>query len=159
MSINIVAAVDVARGRVEARTPAGQPIDIAADPPHGDASAAGPKEALLASLAACTSMDVAAILTKKRQVIVDYEIAVSAESADDHPRVFTSIRVEHRVKGAVDAEAVRRSVELSSTRYCPVSAMLSRAVTIEHWYRLERPGEDAHEALVSVTGPGGHRVL
>jgi hypothetical protein len=54
---------------------------------------------------------------------------------------------------------VRRSVELSSTRYCPISAMLSRAVPIEHWYRLSRPDGDEVEVLVAVTGPSGHRVL
>ena len=38
-----------------------------ADPPMGDDSAAGPKEALLAALAGCTAMDVASLLRKKRQ--------------------------------------------------------------------------------------------
>lgn len=159
MPTSIVATVDVARGRVTCRTPDGQPIETAADPPHGDGTAADPKEALLAALAGCTSIDVATILGKKRQVIGSYEIGISAESGAEHPRVFTAISVEHRLTGDIDPEAVRRSVELSSTRYCPVSAMLSRAVAIEHWYRLERPNEAARQVLVSVTGPNGHRVL
>jgi putative redox protein len=116
-----------------------------------------PTEAVLATLAACTAMDVAAILRKKRQVAIDYQIAVSGEKAESDPQVYTSIVVEHRVVGAVEPEALRRSVELSATRYCPVSAMLSASVTIEHRYRLwpaERVG-DGVSALVTVTGPGG----
>ena len=159
VTTRIVATVDPARSRVDARTESGQPIAMDADPPEGEDSAAGPKEAILAALAGCTSMDVAAILRKKRQAVTAYEIAVSAESAAEHPKVFTSITVEHRVTGACDPEALRRSIELSSTRYCPVSAMLSKALTIEHWYRLTPPGGTPVEALVAVTGPDGSRVL
>ncbi len=159
MSTRIVATVDPARGRVDAHNDRGQLIAMDADPPEGDDSAAGPKEALLAALAGCTAMDVAAILRKKRQRAATYEIAVSAESAAEHPRVFTAITVEHRVGGDVEPEALRRSIELSSTRYCPVNAMLSRSVTIEHWYRLTDGDGASSEALVSVVGPAGHRVL
>lgn len=159
MSTSIIATVDPSRGRVDARTEQGQLIAMDGDPPHGDDAAAGPKEALLAALAGCTAIDVAAILRKKQQRASTYEIAVSAEAAEEHPRVFTSVTVEHRFTGEMEAEAIRRSIELSSTRYCPVSAMLSRAVTIEHWYRLVREEGDPVRALVAVTGPAGHRVL
>lgn len=160
MSTRILATVDPARSRVEARTAHDQPIAMDADPPEGDDAAAGPKEALLAALAGCTSMDVASILRKKRQSARTYEVAVSAESAAEHPKVFTAITVEHRVRGEVEAEALRRSIELSATRYCPVSAMLSRAVTIEHWYRLgDADGPHGEPVLVAVTGPTGSRVL
>ncbi len=57
-------------------------------------------------------------------------------------------------------DALRRSIELSSTRYCPVSAMLSAAVRIEHRYRLVGgDGEAEASALVAVTGPDGVRIL
>lgn len=120
-----------------------------------------PTETVLAALAACTAIDVASILRKKRQRVVDYQIAVSAERADEDPKVFLSIVVEHQVVGDVEAEAVRRSVELSATRYCPVSAMLSASVSIEHRYRLwagaERSG-DGLAARVAVTDPRGVRL-
>lgn len=159
MPTRIVATVDPSGGLVEARTDEGHRVVLDADPPEGRASAAGPKEALLAALAGCTAMDVASILRKKRQSATSYEIAVSGESAEDHPRVFTAVSVEHRVRGAVEPEALRRSIELSATRYCPVSAMLSRAVRIEHWYRLVGPDGVEVEALVAVTGPQGSQVL
>jgi len=157
MPTTIIATVDPSRSRVEARTSHAQVISMDADPPEGDDFAAGPKEALLAALAGCTSMDVASLLRKKRQVADTYEIEVSGESADAHPKVFTTITVEHRVSGAVKAEALRRSIELSATRYCPVSAMLSAVATIEHRYRLTADGT-SQTALVAVTGPDGSSV-
>jgi hypothetical protein len=59
----------------------------------------------------------------------------------------------------VDAEALRRSIELSSTRYCPINAMVSASATVEHWYRLNDPDLTGEAVLVAVTGPGGSRVL
>ena len=159
MTTSILATVDPARSRVKSRTGEAHTIAMDTDPPEGDSSAARPKEVLLSALAGCTSMDVASILRKKRQSATDYRVAVSGESAEEHPRVFTAITVEHRVTGEVEGEALRRSIELSSTRYCPVSAMLSASATIEHWYRLNDPDGTGEAVLVAVTGPGGSRVL
>ena len=119
----------------------------------------GPTESVLAALAACTSMDVGSILRKKRQPAAGYRIAVTAEKADEHPQVYTSIVIEHQVSGEVEPEALRRAIELSATSYCPVSAMLSHAVRIEHRYRLTREGREEVSALVAVTGPNGAQVI
>jgi putative redox protein len=159
MSIRILATVDPAHSRVDARTEDDHGVAMDAGPPEGQATAAEPKEVLLSALAGCTSMDVASILRKKRQVATSYEVAVSGESADEHPRVLRTITVEHRVAGDVQAEPLRRSIELSATRYCPVNAMLSASATIEHWYRLTRDDGSVVQALVAVTGPEGSRVL
>lgn len=158
MPTRISATVDPTRGATTATTDGGERVVMAADPPHGDGSAAGPKETLLAALAGCTAVDVVSILRKKQQSLAAYEIHVEAESASDHPRVFTLIVVEHRVSGAVTAEALRRSIELSATRYCPVSAMLSGTVRIEHRYRLTTADGSSAEGLAAVTGPEGARV-
>ena len=159
MSIRILATVDPAHSRVDARTEEDHRVAMDVGPPEGQGTAAEPKEVLLSALAGCTSMDVASILRKKRQVATSYEVAVSGESADDHPKVLRTITVEHRVAGDVTAEALRRSIELSATRYCPVNAMLSASATIEHWYRLTGDDGSVVEALVAVTGPEGSRVL
>ena len=118
-----------------------------------------PTESILASLAACTSMDVASILRKKRQPAATYRIAVTGEKRDDHPQVYTRIVVEHEVSGDVEPEALRRAVELSATTYCPVSAMLSHSVRMEHRYRLRQGEGDEVSALVAITGPEGSQVL
>lgn len=159
MSESIHATVDPTGCRTEARTPKGQPITLDADPPEGHDTAAGPKETVLAALAGCAAADVASILRKKRQAASTYEIDVRGESAVEHPRVFTSITIEHQVTGQVEPEALRRSIELSATRYCPVNAMLSTSVEVEHRYRLTTADGTQHQAVVARTGPSGIRVV
>lgn len=158
MSTQITATIDPARSLTIGRTDDDHEVRLDADPPEGDGAAASPKETLLAALAGCTGMDVASILRKKRQSATSYEIGVTGESGEEHPKVFTSIVVEHRVAGQVEAEALRRSIELSATRYCPVNAMLSATVTITHRYRLISTYGRSVEAVVAVTGPGGAEV-
>jgi putative redox protein len=160
-TVSIIATfVDPEQGsRVEAVTDTGfaASFDMA---PLASRAAATPTETVLAALAACASFDVVSILRKKRQRVVAYRIAVTGEKSDTHPKVYTSIVVEHQLVGDVDPEAARRSVELSATQYCPVSAMLSASVRIEHRYRVwavEGQGEGVG-AQVVVTGPGGAAV-
>ncbi|MGI8657448.1 MAG: OsmC family protein [Candidatus Limnocylindria bacterium] len=155
MATIIRASIEVDTSRVSARTERGAAFSMNVDA----GAAAGPKEALLASLAGCTGMDVVSILRKKRQRVVAYDIEVIGHSAEEHPRVFIAIGVEHRVHGEVTSEALRRSIELSATTYCPVNAMLSARATIEHRYRLTDAHGGSHEAVVAITGPDGIRVL
>jgi putative redox protein len=144
--------------RVDAVTGTG--FEMTFDTAGGGDHRAGPSptEAILAALAGCTSMDVGAILRKKRQPPESYRIAVTGQKRDEHPQVYTNIVIEHLVSGEVEPEALRRAVELSATTYCPVNAMLSHSVRIEHRYRLTRRAGDEVNALVVVTGPEGTEV-
>lgn len=102
---------------------------------------AGPRplELLLVGLAGCTAMDVASILKKKRQPFTGLQVRVSAERAEEHPRVYTHVHLEYVVQGeGVDPAAVERAIELSEAKYCPANAMLSHAAEITSSYRLER---------------------
>jgi hypothetical protein len=66
---------------------------------------------------------------------------VSAEQRDSQPAIYTRADVVHIVEGpAVDEASVRRAIELSSTKYCSVAAMLSAGtVEIHHRYRIVGP--------------------
>lgn len=145
--------------RVDAVTGTG--FELIFDTADAGADRAGPSptESILAALAACTSMDVVSILRKKRQPAASYRIAVTGEKADEHPQVYTGIVVEHEVAGDIEPEALRRAVELSATTYCPVSAMLSHSVRIEHRFRLTQGDGAEVSALVAITGPEGPQVL
>lgn len=155
ISTAVATFVDPSEGmRVDVVSGSGFPVSF--DTRATDQGGVGPSptDTVLAALAACTAMDVASIMRKKRQQIERYQIAVTAEKADEHPQVFTSIVVEHQIVGDVSAEAVRRSIELSATTYCPVSAMLSRSVPMEHRYRLQRTADAVSKGeLVVKTGP------
>lgn len=121
-----------------ARAPSGHELILDTNPgAGGHGRGIEPKEMLLVALAGCTGMDVIAILRKKRQVVTDYRVRVAATQRADHPKVYTQIVVQHIVSGpALDPGAVARAVELSETKYCSVSAMLSAACPITHQFRI-----------------------
>lgn len=103
----------------------------------GDNDGFGPIELIAIGLAGCTAMDVISILQKKRQDVTAFEVRTYTERAEEHPKVFTYIKVEYLVEGhAVDPVAVERAIELSTTKYCPAQAMLEKAVKIEHTYTI-----------------------
>ncbi len=90
-----------------------------------------PMEMLLAALAGCTGADVIDILRKKRQAVTRFELRVSGERTETHPRVYTAIEVTYVVTGhRVDPAAVRRAIELSEGKYCSVSAMLCKTAKL-----------------------------
>jgi putative redox protein len=96
-----------------------------------------PKELVLLALGGCTGSDVISILKKKRAEVDNLEIRLTAEQAEEHPRVFTKIHVEYVVTGHdVRPEEVARAIDLSETKYCSVSAMLRASVEITHSYRI-----------------------
>ena len=97
-----------------------------------------PMHLLLASLGACTAMDVISILRKMRQPVESYHVQVAGECAQEHPKVFTSITVRHIVTGEVDEERLARAIELSETRYCPAHAMLGATAEIRSEYEIHR---------------------
>jgi len=103
----------------------------------GSNGASKPLELVLMGLGGCTGMDVLSILKKMRVNLERFEMVLDAERAEEHPRVFTGIRVEYRVFGEnIDPEHVERAIALSRTKYCAVSAMLSKSVPIEFSYRI-----------------------
>ena len=96
-------------------------------------------ELLLIALGGCTGADVVSILEKKRQRVTAYEIEVRGERRAEHPRIYTSIEVVHRIRGhKVDPKAVAHAIELSETKYCSVSAMLAVAAKITTRLRNNR---------------------
>ena len=106
----------------------------------GSNSGSSPKELLLMALGGCTAMDVIPILKKKHTPFSGFEINLSANMQEEHPQVFTEIHLEYVVYGeGINPEDVERAIELSTTKYCSVSAMLKPTVKITHSYRIEKP--------------------
>ncbi len=86
-------------------------------------SAPTPMEMLLMAVAACSAVDVISILLKKRQDVTQYNVEITGERKDDHPRAFIRFHVNHIVYGRnVSEKAVADAVELSDTKYCSVAA-------------------------------------
>jgi putative redox protein len=97
-----------------------------------------PKELLLFALGGCTASDVVPILKKKRVPLDGLEVHVTANAREEHPQVFTDIHIEYVFYGNdINTIDVERAIDLSTTKYCVVSAMLKGNVQITHSYRIE----------------------
>ena len=137
------------------RTGSGHSVVL--DDAEGD-SGARPAELVPLALAGCAAMDVISILRKKRQDVSLYRVEALGHQRDDaDPHVFTGFEVTHIVEGPdIDEEAVRRSIELSATRYCTVGATLATGIAeIHHSYILRTRGVEL-VGEVGVTGPYRH---
>src|SRR5262252_8983008 len=86
----------------------------AAEHNGGQNSGPQPMEMLLVALASCAGMDILAILRKKRQEIRAYEIRVHGTRAEEYPKVFLEITIEHIFTGNnIKPEAVERAIQLT----------------------------------------------
>jgi len=94
---------------------------------------ANPVQALLATIVACSAMDVVEILRKKRQVLTAYEVRMSGERAAHHPRRFLTLHYVHRLTGrGLKRKAVEDALALSLEKYCSVSHCLRPDLAITH---------------------------
>ncbi len=102
-----------------------------------DKSGNGPMELVLIGLCGCTAVDVASILTKKRERFTSLEVRAQAQRASQPPSVYTEIKLTYRVGGPVARKSVEDAVRLSQEKYCSVSAMLQATAKITAQIELE----------------------
>ena len=96
-----------------------------------------PMEAVLLGAGGCSAIDVVSILEKGRQAITGCEAELSAERAENPPRVFTHIHLNFVVTGReLPEKQVARAVELSMKKYCSVIKMLEKAVEISSSFEI-----------------------
>jgi len=121
-----------------AYTPEGS-FDLDADQRvGGQGKGVRPIKLVLVSLAGCSAMDVVSIMRKKRQHVTDMTVRVNAEQhVADWPHVYTEAEIHYTVTGrGIDPEALRRAIELSETKYCPVIAMLRKQMPIVSTFEI-----------------------
>ncbi len=96
-----------------------------------------PMEMLLMSAGACSSVDVVSILQKAKQQVTHCRVVLSGERVDSVPRVFDKIHLHFEVTGFnVSEKHVERAVNLSAEKYCSVSIMLQKAMTVTHSFAV-----------------------
>jgi putative redox protein len=122
-------------------------VALGADPEvGGNNDGLRPMELIAVGLAGCTAMDVISILMKKRQHVTGFEVRVHADTAQNHPKVFTHVVIDYILRGRrIDPAAVERSIELSEIKYCPAQGILASVVPIRHEYHIVE--EDAAPAV------------
>ena len=103
----------------------------------GDNLGVRPMEMLLLGVAGCTMIDVVTTLKKMRQELTNCETRLSAERADEHPKVFTDIHIQFIVKGQdLDPKKVEKAITLSAEKYCSASIMLGKTASITHDFEI-----------------------
>jgi putative redox protein len=135
----------------------GYEVPLGAEPEEGGAKDGfEPIELMAVSLAGCTAMDVISILTKKKQIVTDFEVKVKTERATEFPKVFTHAVITYLVTGHnVDEAGVVRSMELSATTYCPAQAMLGKVFPIDLVYEIY---EDEGNGKKRLTKQGVYKL-
>jgi len=116
----------------------------------------GPSQLMLAALGGCTGMDAVSVMTKKRVAFEEYRVEVVGQQREAYPQSYTSITVEHIVRGEdVDDKAVARAIELSARKYCMVGATIASGdCTINHRMRVtDSSGERTCDCI--TVGPRG----
>lgn len=102
----------------------------------GNDTAPSPMELVLHALVGCTGVDVINILTKMQQPVTKLTVAVEAERAEEHPRIYTRLHVKYTIHGELDEKKVKRAIGLSEKTYCSVTAMLSPPAQITSSYEI-----------------------
>jgi len=96
-----------------------------------------PMEMLLLGMGGCTTIDVMSMLKKMREEVHDCRAEISAERADDHPKVFTKIHIHFVVEGVnLDEKKVGKAIGLSADKYCSASIMLGKTAAVTHDFEI-----------------------
>ena len=96
-----------------------------------------PMEMLLLGMAGCTMIDVVSTLKKMREDLVDCQTQVSADRAEEYPKVFTNIHVHFILRGKkLDPSNVDKAIKLSAEKYCSASIMIGKTSIITHDYEI-----------------------
>jgi len=98
-----------------------------------------PKGLVLVALAGCSGMDIISILKKMRAEPDTFNIKVSGELNDGHPKIYKNILITYIFKGdKVTEEKAKKAIDLSLDKYCSVSAMIKGTVNIDYKIIIEK---------------------
>lgn len=101
-------------------------------PEDGPSAGPSPKKMMLASLAACTGIDVVSILAKMKVDHTHFTISTRAMLTEDHPKIYSSVYIIYSIRVAKEDELkVRKAVDLSVEKYCGVMAMFEKFAKVD----------------------------
>ena len=104
----------------------------------GHNAGARPMEMLLMGLAGCSAIDVILILKKQKQVIDDFRLKVDGlREKDAVPAPFKKIHLTYLLKGQLDADKVRRAIDLSMDKYCSATAQFRPSTEISYSFEIQ----------------------
>ena len=97
-----------------------------------------PMEMLLLGMGGCSTIDVVSTLKKMRQQVHDCRAEISAERAQQHPKIFTKIHMHFVLTGInLNQKKVGKAISLSADKYCSASIMLGKSAHITHDFIIQ----------------------
>jgi putative redox protein len=96
-----------------------------------------PMEVVLMGIAGCATMDILAILKKKRVNLAGFDLVVEAQRADEHPQVYTEINFHFTFSGkGIQSKDIDRAIQLTDEKYCGATAMIKPQVKVTYQYKI-----------------------
>jgi putative redox protein len=125
--------------RLAAHAGSNAPVYTDSPPPFGGGEGYTPTELFLISLATCSGSTIVSLLRKKRKTVVSFKMKAEGFKREAHPKIFEKVilRCELVSPDATD-EDMRRCIELTEEKYCPVWGMVRGNVRIECDYIIKQ---------------------
>ncbi len=99
-----------------------------------------PKLLMLSALGGCTAMDIVAILKKMRIDIEGLNVIVEGDLTEEYPKHFFKMHVIYEFKGKdLPVDKLQKAIDLSSEKYCGVSAVYRKAMEMTSEIRILEP--------------------
>ena len=107
-------------------------IDLAEEAGGNDAGPR-PKKLMLVAAAGCSGLDVIEMVRKMRIDIKEFDIRIDAESTDEHPIHYSSMKIIYEFKGKnLPKDKLERACSLSFDKYCGVLAVYKKALPVTY---------------------------
>lgn len=90
-----------------------------------------PMELLAGSLVGCLSIDVIAILNKKRIEPTLYEMSINGKRDETIPHAFNAFEIVLNIDKKIDLKMIEDILQLVIDKYCSVIATLKKNIEIE----------------------------
>lgn len=135
---------------LQARTVGEYAFDVKAGPfsmildsgsrPGYDSQGMTPKQALMAAIIGCSAMDIVGWMNKKKVPYESFKVSGGSEQTTTHPKVFVEAEIVFDIEGSQINEShlpiIVEAADLSMTKYCGVSAMVSKVVPLFYTVRI-----------------------
>jgi len=92
-----------------------------------------PKPLMMVSLAGCTAMDVISILGKMRVQVDRFNVRVTGDITEEHPKHFSKMHIIYEFSGKnLPMDKLEKAINLSQDKYCGVSYNYRKTLELTH---------------------------
>lgn len=106
-------------------------------PPYGEGDGYYPMELFLVALGTCAGGTILSLVRKFGRAIESYEVRLTGEEKDEHPKSFSQIRMDIYIKSPdAQIDDFEKAGVMTEKKYCPVWAMIRGNVEVVTTFHL-----------------------